>query len=125
VQNEPLINTNDNQVIITEPKVEIIPEQKDTNSLELLLENVEEFSKQKKEHFSININSFDDIVKMILNNEYDYLIISPEYEKVKIIFKKDEKDEEEKFINYPIYSNILVKIKSLVNIDSDNRKPQE
>ncbi len=99
---------------------------KDPNSLEALLENVwEQFPRQKKEKFSININTFDDVLKIILNNEYDYVIINPEYEKVKIIFKKDEKDVDEKFISYPIYSNLLIKIKTLVKIDSDRRKPQE
>lgn len=99
---------------------------KDPNSLETLLSNVwNEFPVQKKEKFSVNINTFDDLLKIILNNEYDYAVISPEYEKVKIIFKKDEQDVDEKNISYPIYSNILIKIKTLVSLDSDRKKPQE
>ncbi len=126
VQNEPLINTNDNQAIITETKNDIIQKEKDANSLESILANVwNEFPQQKKEKFSININSFDDLLKIILNNEYDYVIVSPEYEKVKLIFKKEEKEIEEKFVIYPIYSNILIKLKSLVSLDSDRKKPQE
>lgn len=98
----------------------------DNNSLEAILSNVwNEFPVQKKEKFSININTFDDVLKIIVNNEYDYVVVSPEYEKVKIIFKKEEKDIDEKFITYPIYSNILIKIKTIFNFDSDRKKPQE
>lgn len=119
IQNPPIIQNEIKQSTTNSPS-------KDPNSLESLLENVwNEFPKQKKEKFSININSFDDVLKIILNNEYDYAVISPEYEKVKITFKKDERDVDEKFINYPVYSNLIIKIKTLVNIDSDRKKPQE
>lgn len=124
-KNEDIVNIPQNNQ--TEQKAPVVPNpSKDPNSLESLLQNVwETFPKQKKEKFSININSFDDILKIVLNNEYDYVVISPEYEKVKITFKKDERDVDEKFINYPVYSNILVKLKPLVNFDTDKKKAQE
>lgn len=122
---EEIVNIPQNNQVETKDTSVTTPS-KDPNSLESLLQNVwETFPKQKKEKFSININSFDDILKIVLNNEYDYVVISPEYEKVKITFKKDERDVDEKFINYPVYSNILVKLKPLVNFDTDKKKAQE
>lgn len=124
---KPSVSDNTlNQSPTQEEKKTENPNLQDNNSLEAILSNVwNEFPNQKKEKFSININTFDDVLKIIVNNEYDYVVVSPEYEKVKIIFKKEDKDAEEKYVTYPIYSNILIKIKSLVNIDSDRKKPQE
>jgi len=93
------------------------------NILESILNSPSE--PPKKEIFSININSFDDIIKIYLNNEYESVTISPEADNVKVVFKKWDIEVDEKLITYPLYSNILIQIKSIVKIDSDFKKPQE
>lgn len=79
----------------------------------------------KKQILSININSFDDIIKMLLNNEYDFAEIIPEQENVKIVFSKEWKILDEKLTSYPVYSNILIKAKSTVWLNSETKKLQE
>ncbi|MDD3302313.1 MAG: PKD domain-containing protein [Candidatus Gracilibacteria bacterium] len=93
------------------------------NILESILNSPSE--PPKKEIFSININSFDDIIKIYLNNEYESVIITPEVDNVKVVFKKGDIEVDEKLITYPLYSNILIQIKSIVKIGSDFKKPQE
>lgn len=86
------------------------------NSLDSILQNVEKNEERKKENISININSLDDIIKINLINEYDYVVLIPENDNVKVIYKKEEKIVDEKFINYPLYSNILVQLKTISNL---------
>lgn len=86
------------------------------NSLESILENIAENPEIKKEPISININSLDDIIKINIINEYDYVIITPENDNVKITYKLEEKTVEEKHINFPLYSNILIQLKTLANL---------
>lgn len=76
----------------------------------------------KKEIFSININNFDDIAKMFINNEYESVEINPEQENVKVHFYKEWKLSDEKLISYPVYSNILIKIKTTTWLWSTPKK---
>lgn len=92
------------------------------NSLESLLENTEI---TKNETISINISSLDDLIKLNLLNNYDFLIINPEKDKIKITFKKEEKIVDEKYINYPVYSSILILLKNITNLKGDINIVQE
>ncbi len=76
----------------------------------------------KKEIFSININNFDDIAKMFINNKYESVEINPEQENVKVHFYKEWKLSDEKLISYPVYSNILIKIKTTTWLWSTPKK---
>lgn len=132
ISNNKSINnsTSKEEVKPKENTTEIKPEnnkntenQEDENMLETILNN--DVEPPKKEIFSINISSFDDIIKIFLNNEYESVDIIPLVEKVQIIFKKWWIDVDEKVITYPLYSNILIQIKNIIKLDSDFKKPQE
>lgn len=64
----------------------------------------------------INIESLDNIVNLIQEKEYDYVIIEPEIQDVKITFKQDNIDREVKYIRYPNYTNILFKLKQTTSL---------
>jgi hypothetical protein len=69
--------------------------------------------------FNISINSLQDILILLADKEYDFVVIEPETEAVKISFKKDKIEKETFFIKYPIYSKILIKAKILTHLKVD------
>lgn len=67
--------------------------------------------------FDININSIQDLSLILLNKRYDFLTIEPDNEKTTLNFRKDWKIVEEKFIKNTIYSEIIVKAKTISGLD--------
>ena len=76
--------------------------------------------------FDINIKSIDDLISILLKNEYDFLAIEPNADYVKISFKKDSILKETKNIRFHIYSNILLQAKKISKLNlEDNTKEQK
>jgi len=79
---------------------------------------VKEKNEIKKEEenkiiFDINLNSAEVLLAYLTSKQYDFFTIEPEEDKVKINFFKDKILKETKYIKYPIYNKILIKLKSL------------
>ena len=74
-------------------------------------------NKENKIIFDINIASVQDLYNILLNKGYDFVTLEPEEEKVSVKFRKDWKIVEEKFIKYPIYTEIVIKAKTISNLD--------
>ncbi len=76
--------------------------------------------------FDVNIVSLRDVLSLLIDKEYDFATFEADDEKVKIVFRKDKVIVETKYIKYPVYSNILLKAKSLTKLDlSEINKEQE
>lgn len=67
--------------------------------------------------FDININNIQDIYGILLNKSYDFATFEIDEEKVSLKFRKDWKVVEEKFLKFPIYSEILIKAKTTSWLD--------
>lgn len=63
--------------------------------------------------FDMNVNSIDDLIKINLDKGYDFFIVEPKDDLVKVSFRKDWLEKEFKNIKFPIYSNLLIKAKTL------------
>jgi type II secretory ATPase GspE/PulE/Tfp pilus assembly ATPase PilB-like protein len=124
-----LINeeTSKEDVNITEEKAEN-PEIKDEKNLSTqdLLSNVinEEIKNEGKSDddkiiFDINIKSVDDLIDILLKNEYDFLVVEPQEDYVRISFKKDSILKLKKYVKFPTYSALLVNLKKLSNLEVD------
>lgn len=76
--------------------------------------------------FDININSIDDIIDILRKSQYDFAMIEPNSEYVKISFKKDQVVKETKNIKFHIYSNILLQAKKISKLNlEDNTNEQK
>lgn len=67
--------------------------------------------------FDININSIDDIIDILTKNQYDFAMVEPNSESVKISFKKDQIVKETKNIKFHIYSNIILQAKKISKLN--------
>lgn len=63
--------------------------------------------------FDVNINSIDDIVDILIKNQYDFWMIVPSWDYIKVILKKDQVIKETKNIKFHIYSNLLLQAKKI------------
>jgi len=76
--------------------------------------------------FDINIDSVEYLIKYLVSKNYDFFILEPEEDKVKVTFRKDNIEKEIKYIKFPVYSNIVLKAKILTKLDtSNNTNPQD
>ena len=74
----------------------------------------------------ININECEDIFRILIQKEYDFVTIEAGDTQVKLSFKKNDVEQEVKYIKYPIYSKILIKAKILTHLDvNETEKIQE
>jgi len=79
-----------------------------------------EEKEEEKIIFDININSLDYLIKYLASKQYDFFTLEPEDSKIKISFRKDNLEKEVKYIKYPIYTNIILKAKSLTKLEIEN-----
>lgn len=68
----------------------------------------------------INLNSLEDIMERLQENEYDFVTLEPEESDVKISFKKDDIDRNIVYIRYPVYTSILLKVKQTAGLLIEN-----
>lgn len=76
--------------------------------------------------YDININSIDDLIYILEKNGYDFAMIEPTWEFVKISFKKEQVVKETKNIKFHIYLNILLQAKKISKLNlEDNTNEQK
>ncbi|USN57696.1 MAG: hypothetical protein H6767_04875 [Candidatus Peribacteria bacterium] len=74
----------------------------------------------------INIQTMDDIIRILVNKSYDFVTIEPQEHEVVLHFKKDKEEKESRSIRFPEYSNILIKVKTItgMNLDTTNKEQE-
>ncbi|MDD5213079.1 MAG: PKD domain-containing protein [Candidatus Gracilibacteria bacterium] len=72
--------------------------------------------------FDMNVNSIDDLIKVSLEKSYDFFIVEPKDDLVRVSFRKEGVEKEFKNIKFPVYSNLLIKAKTLAkaNLEVSN-----
>jgi PKD repeat protein len=81
---------------------------------------------EEKIIFDININFLQDILNIIIDKKYDFVVFEPNDKSVKITFKKDGVDADIRHIKYPTYSNIVIKVKQITKLKlEETEKTQE
>lgn len=84
-----------------------------------LPEKEDETKNENKNIYDININSLNDILLLLEWTSYDFVTFEPNDDEVRIDFRKNNVIVDSKFIKYPIYSNILLKAKSITKLKMD------
>lgn len=67
--------------------------------------------------FDININSINDILDLLLINQYDFCMCEPISDNIKVVFKKDQIVKDTKYIKFHVYSNILIQAKKISKLN--------
>jgi type II secretory ATPase GspE/PulE/Tfp pilus assembly ATPase PilB-like protein len=98
---------------------------KSNNEQEQKVEKQEIEEEAKKIIFDININSLQDILNILIEKQYDFVIFEPNEESVKISFFKDKVIKQEKNIKYPIYSKIIIKAKTITKLDIEETEKEQ
>ena len=72
--------------------------------------------------YDVNINTLDDLTFIVVSNDYDFFVLEPQDSHVKIVFKKDKLEKEERNIRLQTYSKILIKVKTIakLNLEKDD-----
>lgn len=89
---------------------------------------LEEDSSLKEENtkiVDINIASLENIVDLIRDKKYDYVLVEPEDSLVKVTFKQDNIDRDVRYIKYPVYTNILFKVKQVTGLVMEDTGSQQ
>lgn len=75
--------------------------------------------------FNVNIQSIQDILQLLIKEKYDFVTFEPDEEKVTIDFRKDWAIAKTEYINYIVYSNIVLKAKSMTQLQLDVTKEEQ
>ncbi len=86
----------------------------------------EQVSKIAPEWFiDINTNSLEDLIEIVNRESYDFFIIEPRQDDVKISFRKDKVEKETRYIKFPVYSWIILKAKSVTWLQVEDTKAEQ
>jgi type II secretory ATPase GspE/PulE/Tfp pilus assembly ATPase PilB-like protein len=94
-------------------------QKEETTKKETISQTTTEAKKEEKIIFDINLNSVETLLAFLITNQYDFFTIEPEEDKVKVNFFKDKILKETKYIKYPIYSQLIIKLKNLAKLKID------
>jgi len=87
--------------------------------------NIKENNVDWKIIFDINISSLDIVLDILIDKEYDFVTFEPSENSVKINFRKNKIIQEARFINHSIYSNILIKTKTLSKLTVEETENEQ
>lgn len=87
--------------------------------------SVQHSSWENKVIIDININTIEDLLEILLKNQYDFFAIEPGQEYVKISFKKDSVLKDAKYIKFPTYMNLLLKAKTISKLNLENTTEEQ
>ena len=76
-------------------------------------EQIQKEENKKNSLIDINIKSLENILDIMLKNGSDIFVFEPRESDVKIIFRDWKIEKDVKYIKFPIYNQILLKIKDL------------
>jgi type II secretory ATPase GspE/PulE/Tfp pilus assembly ATPase PilB-like protein len=76
--------------------------------------------KEEKKLIDINIANLDNIIALIDEKSYDYVLIEPEDAQVKITFRQDNVDRDVRYVKFPIYTSILFNLKQSTGLVMDD-----
>jgi hypothetical protein len=88
-------------------------------------EDIYKIQESQERIIDINIKSIEGLVNLLIDNQYDFLIVEPLEIYVKISCQKDSRIVEEKYIKYHIYSKILVNVKQLTNLEVEEIEKEQ
>jgi type II secretory ATPase GspE/PulE/Tfp pilus assembly ATPase PilB-like protein len=74
----------------------------------------------KKIIYDINVKEIKDIFVKLIEHKYDFMTIEPFDSYVKLSFRKDKIEKESLNIKYPVYTQILIKAKTLTGLKVDD-----
>lgn len=89
-----------------------------TSMLESIIATAETSSPEKKETFTKEIASLNDVVETLVKNDYEYVKIEPNSEDVVISFFVWEKNTQEIHIKFPLYNALLLASKVATSLDT-------
>ncbi len=106
---------NNGWEIKKEDNIAVSQEKIDKKDESILSQIIESAEKEKKQEniMPFEVESFDDIVHLNIEKNLDYIKIEPIQEDVEISFVKEGKEIEKITIKYPLYSQIILKLKNL------------
>jgi type II secretory ATPase GspE/PulE/Tfp pilus assembly ATPase PilB-like protein len=93
-----------------------------------MLEKVENSSKKnlsKMDLIDINIKSLQNIFDIMLKNGSDIFVFEPRDNDIKIIFREGKVEKDVKYIKFPIYTQILLKAKSISKLRVEETKIEQ
>jgi len=70
----------------------------------------------------INIKSLDDLLNILIKEDFDIFIMEPRENDVKISFRKEKVEKDVKYIKFPVYTQILLKAKALSKLKVEETK---
>ncbi len=122
-ENDNKEESNKKDVKEEEWKEKSVNEEKDNKGEENQTEK--EKNSENKIIYDININSVKDILLLLVDNSYDFVTFEPDESYVKIDFRKEKVIVDTRYIKYPIYSNILIKAKSLTKLEVEETQKEQ
>lgn len=120
--------------LVEEKKLDITDDDilNDTKLVENIEEkNAEDEKKEKLEEkenkiiYDVNLDKLELVLYILADKEYDFVTFEPTSDFIKVEFRKNKVIMETKFIKYPIYSNILLKAKSLTKLKMDETDKEQ
>ncbi len=75
--------------------------------------------------YDINITKMDDILSILQEKKYDFVVLEPQNEHVKIAFKSQGNVVESKYIRFPVYTQILMQTKQICSLKLEETQTEQ
>lgn len=97
----------------------------DEEKIASLQDNSSQNSQENSIIFDINIRDINDLIEILLKNQYDFFAMEPSSDFVKISFKKDSILKEVKYVKFPTYLQLLLKAKKISKLNIEDTTSEQ
>lgn len=121
IWNENEVNVDMLSTILTDTSLYSESSKKESSSPQVDSSN----GTQNKIIFDINVKDVDDLIGILLKEQYDFVAVEPQSEYVKVSFKKDSILKDVKYIRFPEYLNLILKAKKIAKLNIEETKQEQ